>query len=377
MTRPPSDHDRHRVHDLEPGAIAEHDERQQRHAIADAVIRIGASRSRAPRMTSSGPCVCALVLAPAAGSASTSAIPLRAAIANTARRPASAPSENVPPAIRPASSPPTSASGSDRNASAARRQLPNAACRSRKMPIAAASPKPSRRQAWPRAGRVADHLGVVLEREREASGSGRLTSILDVAEAAPAHVRGDVDAPRAGVALDRLRRRPDAHVGDWPEAHVAAARRVDQQPADVGQAARATRASPRTTTSKTFCCSNRLPTWMPDSSVAACAAHVAGLDAVALAVGEVDLDRHGRLLGERSTRGSTTPSTPDSSCFIRRPAAAGRRGPRRRRARGAAAGRAGQHVEVGARAGGVRGLPVVERADVADPLLLVGQHACG
>ena len=67
---------------------------------------------------------------------------------------------------------------------------------------------------------------------------------------------------------------------------------------------RATRCGvPRTTTSKTFCFSNRLPTWMPDSSVASARRTSPGLMPYRCAFARLDLDRHGRLLGQRSTRG--------------------------------------------------------------------------
>src|SRR5258706_592714 len=65
-------------------------------------------------------------------------IPLRAAIPSTVRKPTSEPSEIDPPPMNVASTPPTSAMGSARKATAAMRQLPKDRCSSMKMPTAAA-----------------------------------------------------------------------------------------------------------------------------------------------------------------------------------------------------------------------------------------------
>ena len=82
--------------------------------VASDVIRIGASRSRAPRSTSSRPNAI-----PSCSSRCwqwlISRIPLRAAMPNTVKKPTSEPSEMIPPAIQAASTPPTSAIGNVRN----------------------------------------------------------------------------------------------------------------------------------------------------------------------------------------------------------------------------------------------------------------------
>ena len=95
--------------------------------MASAVIRIGASRSDAPRSTSPGP----------NGSPSlrsrcwkwlTIRMPFRAAMPNTVRKPTSEPSDRTPSPSHTASAPPTSAIGSrqereQRQAQAAERGL--------------------------------------------------------------------------------------------------------------------------------------------------------------------------------------------------------------------------------------------------------------
>src|SRR5680860_1238979 len=53
-----------------------------------------------------------------------------------AKKPMSEPREISPPVMKAANTPPTSAIGRARKTTDARRQLPNAACRSRKMPMA-------------------------------------------------------------------------------------------------------------------------------------------------------------------------------------------------------------------------------------------------
>src|SRR6266849_1165054 len=101
-------------------------------------------------------------------------MPLRAAIPNTVKNPTREPSEMTPPVTKAASTPPTSADGRVKKASAASRQLPKAACKRRKTPTAETSPKPSRRpwaqyisnrkKGESRRQRMA--LSVILQRER-------------------------------------------------------------------------------------------------------------------------------------------------------------------------------------------------------------------
>ena len=109
--------------------------------VASVVMRIGESRSSAPRMTSSGPkaspskrsrCWKWLIIR----------MPLRAAMPKTVKNPTSEPIERIPSApSTTASRPPTSAIGKVTNERIASRQLRNEACSSRKIPIAAAMPK--------------------------------------------------------------------------------------------------------------------------------------------------------------------------------------------------------------------------------------------
>ena len=105
------------------------------------------------------------------------------------------------------------------------------------------------------------------------------------------------------------------------------------------------------------------------------AAHVARLDPVALRLGEVDLDRDAsaprpgaRRAGRRRRRRRPAAAASASACARRTP----RSSPKTR----TTSGRRSAPVSTSRSAlrPRVAGLPVVERRDVADPLLLVGQH---
>ena len=110
--------------------------------VARAVIRIGASRSVAPRMTSSRP-----NSIPSSRSSCwkwlTIKMPLRAAMPNTARNPTSEPKDSTAPLSSTATTPPTRAIGSSTKVSRASRKLPSAACSSSRIVSSAAKPNTS------------------------------------------------------------------------------------------------------------------------------------------------------------------------------------------------------------------------------------------
>ena len=89
---------------------------------------------------------------------------------------------------------------------------------------------------------------------------------------------------------------PIAHVGDVAEAHVAAARRVDQQVADARQAVRASRARPRPRPRRPSAPRTGCRPRCPDSSVAAARRTSPGLTPSCCGRREVDLDLERRLL---------------------------------------------------------------------------------
>jgi hypothetical protein len=84
-------------------------------------------------------------------------------------------------------------------------------------------------------GGRAQHLRVVLQREADAA-----QALPDVAgdrgERAPVDARGDVEVAGDGVVADDGRVRRDPHAGHVAQAHLAAARPVDQHVLDAGQA---------------------------------------------------------------------------------------------------------------------------------------------
>ena len=128
---------------------------------------------------------------------------------------------------------------------------------------------------------VAEQLGAVLERERRLAEAARCTSaataptLRPLTSATTSRRAGDVlAANHVGRGHDRDRRRRRRAARDRP-------RGVDQQVAGSSATLWRTWGSPHTTTSNTFCSSNRLPTSMPGEQRRRRAAHVARLDAVA------------------------------------------------------------------------------------------------
>ena len=116
---------------------------------ASAVIRIGASRSLAPRITSPGPkaspssrsrCWKWLIIM----------MPLRATMPSTVKKPTSEPSEITPPPTQAMSTPPTSAEGRVTKASTASRKRRKASRSRTKIAAAATAPQPNSRDcaAW-------------------------------------------------------------------------------------------------------------------------------------------------------------------------------------------------------------------------------------
>src|SRR5687767_5573102 len=148
-----------------------------------------------------------------------SMMPLRTAMPITVKNPTSEPSEIVPPAANAASTPPTSAVGSVRKDTEARRQLRSAMFRSRKMPMAAAAAKPL--VSGLALGVLAEDLGVVLAWVLDV-GEDPLHVIRHRAEVAAANVGADVDPARGVFALDHVRGRAHPHVGDVLKTNVAA-----------------------------------------------------------------------------------------------------------------------------------------------------------
>ena len=168
----------------------------------------------------------------------------RVASPNTARNPSIDPSDRSTPSTSPVSSPPTRDSGSVTNTRAARRQLPNNACSSSRTAMAAADGHAEHPgSADFLTGAAGQHLGVVLDRERH------LRELLldvrgDSLDAATLDPGLDVDVPRNGFPVDDGRGRHDAHVGHLVEAHVSAARCVDQHVADALHATSGGRRAP-------------------------------------------------------------------------------------------------------------------------------------
>ena len=208
------DHHGHRVHDLEAGTVAEEHERQQRQS--------GCERGRQDRREPfSGP------LDDELGTEALALVLLEALIVVRSARSRCAPRSRTPQADRRArrartwcrrsGSPagrPRAAIGSVTNARPARRQLRKAACRSRKIPIAATIPKPSRRRVLASSPLAAPITSAWYSSGNWSALMRLLTSLRHVPDAAPAHVCADVDAtlswPHAGSrpeSAGRARRR--------------------------------------------------------------------------------------------------------------------------------------------------------------------------
>ena len=133
-----NDH-RHRVLDLVTGDAPGAASGRIARPVASAVIMMGASRSDAPRMMSSGP----------SGTPSSCSrcwkwviikMPLRAAMPNTVKNPINDPSDIKPSLSTTANTPPANDTGSNREAKPASHKLLNAACSSRKITRSAARP---------------------------------------------------------------------------------------------------------------------------------------------------------------------------------------------------------------------------------------------
>ena len=161
-------------------------------------------------------------------------MPLRAAMPSTVRNPTSEPSEMIPPPAYAASTPPTRAEGSVTKDRVASRQLPNDDLQQQEDrqhgrhrvdqdPLLRGLPL----------GVLAQHLGVVLVRERDV-----VELVLDLrhhgAERAAAYVGVHVDAAEAVVVLDEVRGRLELDLRQFAQRHALARGRVDQQLLDAG-----------------------------------------------------------------------------------------------------------------------------------------------
>ena len=329
--QPAEDHDGHRVQrPRSPGRRRER-ERQERRAPSPArssgsgrpARARRAGRARGPKASPSS--------ARAAGSALISETLLRAAMPSTAEEARSASRVETSP---PSASAAEHAAGERRAARSRTPAPPAASCRTPpagggRSPIAAAIPSAI---SWP--------VGCLLRRPSTSAwySSGKAMpwsassmSLDDRADAAAVDVAADVDVARDGLALDDVRVRADADIGDVAEPDLAAVGRVDQQVGDAGQAAAESPACPRPPPRRPSAprrgCRPRCPT----SSVAAARRTSPGLIAVLLRLREIDLDLERRLVGRQLTRGSTTPSIPATACRdLVRLRLRARPGPRRR-----------------------------------------------
>jgi hypothetical protein len=193
---------------------------------------------------------------------------LKAASANTPSRPAIALTPSTPPVRYVARTPPSSATGRLRNASAARRQLANAAWNRMKTPIAAAIANVSSRS------RAASHCAKSPMTSAWYS-SGNLSlatrcemSVAHGRERAALHVRRDVDVALDGVVLDDTRGGDDVDIRDIAEPHLTAARLVDQRSRTLLRLVRVSGGAPHHDLEDLLLLV-RLPTTMPFMSVAA------------------------------------------------------------------------------------------------------------
>ena len=290
---PAEDDGGHRVHDLVAGAAAEEQQRQEGRDRCHGASSPSAPAARGrPGATSSGPKALAVAVLELRGSAGRTAR-CGARRGRTPRgSPASVPIESTSPSMSAATTPPASAPGSATNSTAASRQLPNAACRSRKMPTAQRPADADERQ--PRrlpVVVVAEQLGVVLERELRCSRMLSSMSLGHRVDVAPARRRRrrrcSATRPRAGSRSGSASRCTSATSSrrTWPPPSG----RSIEQLADVVEAVAASRACPRppprrSSAPRTGCrprCRQHRRRRPPD---------VAGLDAERLRLVEVDLD---------------------------------------------------------------------------------------
>ena len=239
------DHHRHRVHDLEAGPRPRTTNGSASSASAAAVVRIGASRSRAPARTSAAP-----KASPSCRSSSwkwrISSTLVRSGEREQrqepdqrAERELGAADQRARARRRPA--PPAAV----RKASAASRQLRNAAWSSRKTPSSGGEgeARASRSRRSPRRWSL-EHLGVVLEREaRRRRGDPRMSSAtaprLRPSTSASTSTRRETASRSIATGGRR-----DPHVGHLAEPHVAAAGRSISRLRTFADAARASRDRP-------------------------------------------------------------------------------------------------------------------------------------
>ncbi len=111
----------------------------------------------------------------------------------------------------------------------------------------------------------------------------------DRPEVAAAHVGADLEAPREVLALDRVRCRRNAHVGHVRQQDRLAARRVDRKPLDARQARARLGRAPDVDVVRPAAAEDVADLFARDPGAGG-AANVAGLHAVALRLGEIDLD---------------------------------------------------------------------------------------
>ncbi len=144
-------------------------------------------------------------------------------------------------------------------------------------------------------GILAEHLGVIAQRELDLL-EAAVDFGHDGAEVASRHVGADVDAPRGVFAIDHALRRPDAHVGHIAQAHVPAVGRVDRQIANAVEAAARCGRAPDVHIVR-LAISEKVADFFACQQGRRRPAHIAGLEAIALRRGQIDLDLHLRHLG--------------------------------------------------------------------------------
>ena len=157
-------------------------------------------------------------------------MPLRAAMPSTVTKPTSDPSDSTPPVRNTLATPPINANGIVSATSATSRAEPKSTCSTSRMPSSDTAPSArSRRCDSARAAYSPEHLRVIAGRR-----SGRVRSAASMSRATaprsrPAHVAGDVDAPRSALARDLVRRRRHDDVGHRLQRRIAAVRQLDRQ----------------------------------------------------------------------------------------------------------------------------------------------------
>ena len=185
--------------------------------------------------------------------------------------------------------PPTSADGRVRNDRIARRVLPNDACSSRNTPMDAAIANSSSRScAFCRSWNSPSSSGWYPCGNGDAR-QGGLDVGDDRAEVASADVRVDVDPPSGLLVVDVAGRRRDRDVRDRLERHLAAGRRVDQEVLDIRDAAATLRDAPDDDVVRLAGVEDVADLLAGDIG-GGDAPDVAGLHAVLLRLGQVDLD---------------------------------------------------------------------------------------